>query len=221
MGITVENGGILTTVQDEGRFGNQAFGVSTSGAMDPRAFHIANLLVGNKKTEGALEMTFIGPTLTFTSDNIIAVTGGDLTPMLDGRPFPMYKAVLVKKGQKLMFAGARNGSRGYIAFAGGLDIPLVMGSKSTLLRNHIGGVEGRKLEKVTPSSLQHRRQSFRIWNFVRFRRKFILLMRWFSVWFWDPRRMSLQKRASASFSGTAVLLPMSLTVWDAVLRENR
>ena len=148
MGITVENGGILTTVQDEGRFGNQAFGVSTSGAMDPRAFHIANLLVGNKKTEGALEMTFIGPTLTFTSDNIIAVTGGDLTPMLDGQPFPMYKAVLVKKGQKLMFAGARNGSRGYIAFAGGLDIPLVMGSKSTLLRNHIGGVEGRKLRQV-------------------------------------------------------------------------
>ena len=107
MGITVENGGILTTVQDEGRFGNQAFGVSTSGAMDPRAFHIANLLVGNKKTEGALEMTFIGPTLTFTSDNIIAVTAGDLTQMLDGQPFPMYKAVLVKKGQKLMFAGAR------------------------------------------------------------------------------------------------------------------
>ena len=124
MGITVENGGILTTVQDEGRFGNQAFGVSTSGAMDPHSFHIANLLVGNEMTEGALEMTFIGPTLTFTSDNIIAVTGGDLTPMLDGQPFPMYRAVLVKKGQKLMFAGARNGSRGYIAFAGGLDIPL-------------------------------------------------------------------------------------------------
>ena len=221
MGITVENGGILTTVQDEGRFGNQAFGVSTSGAMDPRAFHIANLLVGNKKTEGALEMTFIGPTLTFTSDNIIAVTGGDLTPMLDGQPFPMYKAVLVKKGQKLMFAGARNGSRGYIAFAGGLDIPLVMGSKSTLLRNHIGGVEGRKLEKGDTIEFTHQGQSFRIWNFVRFRRKFILLMRWFSVWFWDPRRMSLQKRASASFSGTAVLLPMSLTVWDAVLRESR
>ena len=147
MGITVENGGILTTVQDEGRFGNQAFGVSTSGAMDPHSFHIANLLVGNEMTEGVLEMTFIGPTLTFTSDNIIAVTGGDLTPMLDGQPFPMYRAVLVKKGQKLMSAGARHGSRGYIAFAGGLDIPLVMGSKSTLLRNHIGGVEGRKLEK--------------------------------------------------------------------------
>ena len=97
--------------------------------------------------EGALEMTFIGPTLKFTSDNIVAVTGGDLTPMLDGNEFPMYRAVLVKEGQTLSFAGARNGCRGYIAFAGGLDIPIVMGSKSTLLRNHLGGVKGRKLEK--------------------------------------------------------------------------
>lgn len=147
MGIIVENGGILTTVQDEGRFGYQAFGVSTSGAMDNHSFHIANILVGNDMGEGALEMTFIGPTLKFTSDNIIAVTGGDLTPMLDGNEFPMYRAVLVKEGQTLSFAGARNGCRGYIAFAGGLDIPIVMGSKSTLLRNHLGGVKGRKLEK--------------------------------------------------------------------------
>ena len=147
MGIIVENGGILTTVQDEGRFGYQAFGVSTSGAMDNQSFHIANILVGNDMGEGALEMTFIGPTLKFTSDNIVAVTGGDLTPMLDGNEFPMYRAVLVKEGQTLSFAGARNGCRGYIAFAGGLDIPIVMGSKSTLLRNHLGGVKGRKLEK--------------------------------------------------------------------------
>ena len=147
MGISVENGGILTTVQDEGRFGYQAYGVSTSGAMDSHAFHIANLLVGNKMTEGALEMTFMGPTLTFTCDNIIAVTGGDLMPMLDGQPMPMYQAVLVRKGQKLQFGGARNGCRGYIAFAGGLEIPEVMGSKSTLLRNNLGGVKGRKLEK--------------------------------------------------------------------------
>ena len=147
MGIIVENGGILTTVQDEGRFGYQAFGVSTSGAMDNHSFHIANILVGNDMGEGALEMTFIGPTLKFTSDNIVAVTSGDLTPMLDGNEFPMYRAVLVKEGQTLSFAGARNGCRGYIAFAGGLDIPIVMGSKSTLLRNHLGGVKGRKLEK--------------------------------------------------------------------------
>ena len=94
MGIVIENGGVLTTVQDEGRFGYQAYGVSTSGAMDSHAFHIANLLVGNEMTEGALEMTFIGPVLRFTQDNIIAITGGDLAPMLDGLPFPMYQAVL-------------------------------------------------------------------------------------------------------------------------------
>lgn len=146
MGIVVEKGGLLTTVQDEGRFGYQAFGVSTSGAMDSHAFHIANLLVGNPMTEGALEMTFIGPVIRFTRDNIIAITGGDLSPMLDGCPFPMYQAVLVKEGQKLSFGGMKNGCRGYIAFAGGLDIPLVMGSKSTLLRNKLGGIEGRKLE---------------------------------------------------------------------------
>ena len=146
MGIVIENGGVLTTVQDEGRFGYQAYGVSTSGAMDSHAFHIANLLVGNEMTEGALEMTFIGPVLRFTQDNIIAITGGDLAPMLDGLPFPMYQAVLVKKGQKLSFGGMRNGCRGYIAFAGGLDVPLVMGSKSTLLRNKLGGIDGRKLQ---------------------------------------------------------------------------
>lgn len=144
MGIVVENGGVLTTVQDEGRFGYQAYGVSTSGAMDMHAFHIANLLVGNKMTEGALEMTFIGPVLRFTRDNIIAVTGGDLAPMLDGRPFPMWKAVLVKEGQRLSFGGMRNGCRGYIAFAGGLDVPQVMGSKSTLLRNNLGGDRRQK-----------------------------------------------------------------------------
>lgn len=104
MGIVVENGGVLTTVQDEGRFGYQAYGVSTSGAMDSHAFHIANLLVGNEMTEGALEMTFIGPVLRFTQDNMIAITGGDLAPMLDGRPFPMYQAVLVKKVRNYLLA---------------------------------------------------------------------------------------------------------------------
>ena len=141
--------------------------------------------------------------------------------MLDGQPFPMYKAVLVKKGQKLMFAGARNGSRGYIAFAGGLDIPLVMGSKSTLLRNHIGGVEGRKLEKgdtiefTAPKTelpnMELRHVPAEVYPSDEVVLRVVL----------DLRRMSLQKRVSASFSGTAVPLPMSLTVWDAVLRENR
>ncbi|MDO4475187.1 MAG: biotin-dependent carboxyltransferase family protein [Lachnospiraceae bacterium] len=147
MSIVVENGGMLTTVQDEGRFGYQQYGVSPSGPMDSRSFHIANILVGNDRGEGALEVTFMGPTLRFTRANVIAVTGGDLSPCLNGEPLSMYRAVAVTKGDVLSFGGMKNGCRAYIAFAGGLDVPLVMGSKSTLLRYHLGGVEGRKLEK--------------------------------------------------------------------------
>lgn len=147
MGIVVEKPGILTTVQDAGRFGYQQYGVSPAGPMDTRSFQLANILTGNRPDEGALEFTVAGPSLRFEQDNVIAVTGGDLSPSLDGRPVPMYQAVAVKEGETLSFGIAHgNGCRGYIAFAGGLDIPLVMGSKSTLMRNKMGGMDGRKLE---------------------------------------------------------------------------
>ena len=148
MGIIVENPGILTTVQDEGRFGYQQFGVSPAGPMDTKSFYLANILAGNKRSEGLLEMTFQGATLKFTKDNIIAITGADMMPNVNGSPVPMYQAVLVHAGDTLSFGMTNgNGCRTYIAFAGGLDIPLVMGSKSTLMRNELGGVHGRKLEK--------------------------------------------------------------------------
>ena len=148
MGIIVEKPGILTTVQDEGRFGYQQYGVSPSGPMDTQSFYLANILVGNKKEEGVLEMTFMGPTLRFEKDNIIAVTGGDLSPRVNGAAIPVYQAVLIHAGDTLSFAGGTgNGCRAYLAFAGGLDIPLVMGSKSTLMRNKLGGIEGRKLKE--------------------------------------------------------------------------
>lgn len=148
MGIVVENPGIQTTVQDEGRFGYQQFGVSPAGPMDAWSFYLANILVGNDRKEGALEMTFSGPTLKFEEDNIIAVTGANMAPTLNGEAMPVYQAVLVHKGDVLSF-GFVNGSgcRSYLAFSGGLDIPLVMGSKATLMRNELGGVNGRKLEK--------------------------------------------------------------------------
>lgn len=148
MGIVVENPGILTTVQDEGRFGYQQFGVSPAGPMDTQSFYLANILVGNKRSEGVLEMTFQGPTLRFEKDIIVAITGGDLKATLNGEPAPMYQAFLVHAGDVLSFGMiGGNGRIGYLAFAGGLDIPLVMGSKSTLMRNNLGGVHGRKLEK--------------------------------------------------------------------------
>ncbi len=146
MGILVKNGGLLTTVQDFGREGYQEFGVSVAGVMDKGSTAIANILVGNPVSEGVLEMMFMGPQLEFTSDNMIAVTGGDLRPQINGKDMAMYQAVLVKKGDILSFLGMRTGLRGYIAFAGGLDIPLVMGSKSTHMKSTLGGYEGRKLQ---------------------------------------------------------------------------
>ncbi|BCZ27606.1 allophanate hydrolase [Claveliimonas bilis] len=147
MGIIVENPGIQTTVQDEGRFGYQQFGVSPAGPMDTQSFYIANILTGNRRGESALEITFMGPELKFEKDNIIAVTGANVSPSVNGEAIPMYRAVLVHAGDTLSFGVASGGSRAYIAFSGGLDVPVVMGSKATLMRNKLGGVEGRKLEK--------------------------------------------------------------------------
>ena len=146
-GFTVLNPGVLTTVQDFGRIGYQQFGVSVSGAMDPRAMRFANLLVGNPENEAVLECTMLGPQLQFDETTIIAVTGGNLGPTLDGQPLKTYCAYKVNAGQTLRFAGLRSGCRAYIAFAGGLDIPEVMGSRSTYTKAKIGGFKGRKLEK--------------------------------------------------------------------------
>jgi len=147
MGIYVEQPGILTSVQDEGRFGYMQYGVSVAGPMDRRSFHLANLLAGNDMGEAALEVTYMGPQLRFDEDNVIAVTGGDLQPAVNGTAIPTYKAVAVHAGDILSFGFVTgNGCRAYIAFHGGLDVPVVMGSRSTLMKNSIGGYEGRKLE---------------------------------------------------------------------------
>lgn len=160
MGILVKDPGPFTTVQDEGRFGYQQYGVTPSGAMDVRAFHIANILAGNPQEEGALEFTFQGPELQFDEDIVIAVTGGDMQPTLNGAALPMYTAVQVHAGDVLKFGFSRDGgSRGYLAFSGGLDIPEVMGSKSTLAAKNLGGYEGRALKQgdrigfVTPKAV--------------------------------------------------------------------
>ena len=147
MSITVLNPGLLTTVQDQGRIGYQQFGVSVSGVMDPRSAALANILAGNGQGEAVLECTMMGPQLQFDKTNVIAITGGDLGPTLDGKPVPGYTAVSVKAGQTLKFTAPRTGCRAFIAFAGGLDIPLTMGSRSTYMKAKIGGFQGRKLEK--------------------------------------------------------------------------
>ena len=146
MGIRVIQPGALTTVQDLGRFGYQQYGVPVAGAMDPRSLKLANLLLGNAPGEAALEITVLGPELVFDETNYIALTGGDLGAVLDGKPLPRYRAVRAEAGQTLRFAGLKSGCRAYLAFAGGPDIPPVRGSRSTYMKAGIGGYQGRKLE---------------------------------------------------------------------------
>ncbi|MBR0140209.1 MAG: biotin-dependent carboxyltransferase family protein [Firmicutes bacterium] len=147
MGITVLDPGLLTTVQDGGRFGYQQFGVTTSGPMDERAFALANILTGSPEGAEELEMTLSGGRYAFDSDAVIALTGADMKPLLNGAELPMYRAVSVKAGDGLALGFASSGCRTYLSVAGGMKIPLVMGSASTLAGKRLGGIEGRKLQK--------------------------------------------------------------------------
>ena len=147
MSITILSPGMLTSVQDLGRIGYQQYGVSVSGVMDPRSASIANILVDNDEGEAVLECTMMGPHIRFDAPNIIAITGSDLGATLDGQSIDTYRAVPVNAGQTLRFTMLRTGCRAFVAFAGGLDIPTVMGSCSTDMKAKIGGYQGRKLQK--------------------------------------------------------------------------
>ncbi len=147
MSLKIIRPGLMTTLQDTGRFGWQKIGVITSGAMDTYSLRMANILVGNDENEAALEITMAGPTIEFTADTLIAITGGDLAPVIDGQTVPTLRPVAVKAGAILKFTSCRSGCRAYLAAAGGYDVPRVMGSKSTYLRAGIGGYEGRALKK--------------------------------------------------------------------------
>jgi len=139
--------GLLTTIQDLGRREYQIYGVSASGAMDPLSLRLANILVGNKEGEAGLEITMLGPRIKFMADGLIAITGADLSPKLNGETVPLWKTVRVSHGDILDFSSIKYGCRAYVAMAGGIDVPTVMGSKSTFLRGGYGGLDGRKLQK--------------------------------------------------------------------------
>lgn len=147
MTVKVLNPGLLTTIQDLGRYGSQKYGVIVSGAMDSYSLRIANLLVGNEESEGALEITLFGTSLQFEEDMLIAITGGDLLATIDGENAPLWRPLLVKTGEILQFKSAVIGARAYVSFAGGIAISEVMGSKSTYLSAAIGGFQGRPLQK--------------------------------------------------------------------------
>lgn len=139
--------GLLTTIQDLGRKDYQIYGISTCGAMDTFSLRLANILVGNKEEEAGLEITIIGPKIKFIHDGLIAITGADLSPKLNGEAVPLWKSIKVSKGDILDFGPIRYGCRAYMAIAGGIDVPQIMGSKSTFIRGGYGGLEGRSLQK--------------------------------------------------------------------------
>ena len=143
--ITVLKPGWLTTVQDLGRYGYQQYGVPVSGAMDRRSFIIANRLVGNRDDEAGLEVTINGPELLFERDAIIAVTGADLSPSVNTIGIPPWTSVRIERGSRLRFGPRCAGARSYLAIAGGIDVPIVLGSRSTHTYSHTGGMQGRAL----------------------------------------------------------------------------
>ncbi len=145
--LSISRPGILTTVQDLGRFGFRRFGMPASGAMDSPALRLANRLVGNPDGAAALEMTIQGPELDFEHDAVIAMTGADLSPAIDGAPVPNWTTLAIKKGTRLAFGARRGGARAYLAIAGGFEVPMVLGSRSTHLRSETGGFLGRPLRK--------------------------------------------------------------------------
>ncbi len=145
MTINVIKPGLATTVQDAGREGYYHLGIPPSGALDPYSMQMANLLVGNAADDAVLEMTLLGPELHFSSDALIAVCGAAMTPIVDNQPAAAHSALYIRAGQHLRFAPARQGSRGYLSIAGGLDVPRVLGSRSTYTLGALGGFQGRRL----------------------------------------------------------------------------
>jgi len=144
--IEILSPGLQTTVQDLGRFGFGRYGVAPSGALDPFALRIGNLLVDNLENQACLETTLLGLRIKALTDVLIAVTGANLQPQVDKRPFEMWCTHILNKGEILSFMGPSSGCRSYIALGGGIDIPPVMGSKSTSLPSGFGGLEGKALE---------------------------------------------------------------------------
>lgn len=147
MGIRIVKAGMLTTIQDLGRYRLQRYGMPVSGAMDSYALRLGNSILGNADNEAAIECTLLGPTIYFEKEQLISLTGGDLSPRIGRQSVPMWKPVCVAAGSLLSFGRANLGCRTYICFQGGLEVPELLGSRSTYGKGRMGGWQGRQLQE--------------------------------------------------------------------------
>ena len=145
--VQVIKKGLETSVQDyPGRIGTLNLGFPPSGPMDSWSFRLANVLVNNEPGTAALECQFMGPTLKFNDDRVIAITGADMSPKIDGTPVPLWESLEVKKDQTLEMAFATVGARSYIAFSGGINTTPWLGSRSTFHKAGVGGIDGKAIQ---------------------------------------------------------------------------
>jgi antagonist of KipI len=143
--IAVLKPGLLTTVQDLGRPGYQQYGIVVGGALDAMSARVANLVLGNDENAAVLEMAQTGPALFFEADALVAWCGADFGARIGDQVLPRDRPVRVAAGETIAFDFAQDGLRAWLAVAGGIDEPLVMGSRSTYRRAGIGGHQGRPL----------------------------------------------------------------------------
>jgi antagonist of KipI len=155
----VTRAGFLTSVQDLGRTGFRQFGVSLSGALDPFALCVANLLVGNDEGAAGLEITFGGLQLRFEDERRVAWCGGEFDVQIGSTGLPAGHVAHVKAGDELKFGRGHVGCRCWLAISGGIELPLVLGSRSTDMRASFGGLEGRALRDGDRLSLGKCQQS--------------------------------------------------------------
>jgi antagonist of KipI len=145
MSVIVERGGFFTSVQDLGRSGFRQFGVSLGGALDSFGLRVSNLLVGNNVGAAALEIIFGGLQLQFTDERVVAWCGGEFDVRIGSRLLPAGHACSVSAGEQLKFGPPQIGCRSWLAISGGIEVPVVLGSRSTDLRANFGGFQGRAL----------------------------------------------------------------------------
>jgi biotin-dependent carboxylase-like uncharacterized protein len=143
--VRVLKPGMLTTIQDRGRWGYQSRGVPVGGPMDPCSHRLANALVGNQSDAAALEITLVGPELEFEDERIVAVAGAEFDVTLDGRAVQHLSPFVVASGSHLRFGGRRKGARAYLAVSGGIGVAPVLGSRATHVLSGMGGLNGRAL----------------------------------------------------------------------------